>query len=239
MKKEQLKELLFQRYKDVDFILECWVSEGLHCFELSYEDMYMNGERPFYIIISKEGDFHCRFSDVRKGFKEGLAAVKKKGFWGFIDKTGGFVIPAKFADDNDFSNGLALVKSGNNWGFIDKTGKFVSPATFADAHDFSDGLALVKSGNNWGFIDKTGKFVTPATFADAYDFSNGLAAVKVENHWGYIDKSGELVIPATFDKAASFSDKDEASVKIDGKVFCINKKGEVLYERTGLLEWII
>jgi hypothetical protein len=61
-------------------------------------------------------------------FKQGLAAVKINEKWGYIDKTGNFVISPEFDDARSFSvsktipkeAGLALVNAGGKWGYIRK-----------------------------------------------------------------------------------------------------------------------
>lgn len=58
-------------------------------------------------------------------FSEGLAAVHRGGKWGYVDKTGKFVIRPQFDGAFTFSGGLALVIVGNRVGYIDKTGKYV------------------------------------------------------------------------------------------------------------------
>jgi WG containing repeat len=58
-------------------------------------------------------------------FSEGLAVVHRGGRWGYIDKTGKFVIQPLFGQAYNFSGGLALVIVGNRVGYIDKTGRFI------------------------------------------------------------------------------------------------------------------
>ena len=58
-------------------------------------------------------------------FSEGLAAVHRGGKWGYVDKTGIFVIKPQFDGALTFSGGLALVVAGDRLGYIDKTGKYV------------------------------------------------------------------------------------------------------------------
>ena len=64
--------------------------------------------------------------DLPSGFYEGLAAVMVGKEWGYIDKTGAFVVKPQFSTAKSFHNGLARVfyKDGRN-GYIDRTGKFV------------------------------------------------------------------------------------------------------------------
>lgn len=137
-------------------------------------------------------------------FREGLAAVKIGGKWGFIDKSGQFVIEPQFsskfstsAGATVFSEGLAPAAIDGKWGFIDKTGKFVIAPAFEAAYPFSEGLAVVgvKSADGYkeGFIDKNGKTVIEPQLGNFFGFKNGLAFKKIANEWGYIDKTGNYV----------------------------------------------
>jgi hypothetical protein len=58
-------------------------------------------------------------------FSEGLAAVHRRGRWGYVNKDGRLAIPARFQEAHQFSGGLALVMIANRVGYIDKTGKYV------------------------------------------------------------------------------------------------------------------
>jgi hypothetical protein len=69
-------------------------------------------------------------------FSETLARIKIGDKWGYIDKTGKFVINPQFDFARDFSEGLAAVKIGGKCGYINKTGKIVIKPQFDDARDF-------------------------------------------------------------------------------------------------------
>jgi hypothetical protein len=47
------------------------------------------------------------------------------GKWGYIDRTGKYIIKPRFDKADPFSNGLARVELDDTWGYINKTGKFV------------------------------------------------------------------------------------------------------------------
>ena len=100
-------------------------------------------------------------------FSDGLACVTNSRLstvearWGYIDKTGRFVIKPQFDWDGvlDFSEGLASVRTRNKWSYVDKTGKFVITPQFDDASNFSEGLAGVVIGDKSGYINRTGQIV--------------------------------------------------------------------------------
>lgn len=154
-------------------------------------------------------------------FHEGLARYSDRG-WGFIDRNGHTVIPAKFYEVSDFSEGLAVVRLSqeHKFGYINQKGKLVIPDQFDWAKDFHGGLAAVElSKDKYGFIDKTGKVVLSAKeWRDAGDFSEGLASVRVvvtdnsvylgyqNEKYGYVDRTGKFVIAPRFDRVEKFSE---------------------------------
>lgn len=154
-------------------------------------------------------------------FHEGLAQYWDRG-WGFIDRNGHSVIPAKFYEVSDFSEGLAVVclSEKHKFGYINQKGELVIPEHFDWAKDFHGGLAAVKlSKDRYGFIDKTGKVVLSAKeWRDAGDFSEGLASVSVvvtdnsvypgyqNEKYGYVDRTGTFVIAPRFDRVEKFSE---------------------------------
>jgi len=57
--------------------------------------------------------------------EEALFPIYQGGKWGYIDKSGDYVINPQFDYAWDFSEGLARVRIGDRRGYIDKTGMFV------------------------------------------------------------------------------------------------------------------
>ena len=129
-----------------------------------------------------------------------------------------------------YYEGLAIVGYRRKYGFIDKAGKEVIPIKYDEAWDFSEGLARVKLNDKWGFIDKTGKEVIPIKYDYAERFSEGLAVVEYRGKYGFIDKTGKEVIPIKYDDVYSFSEISLALVKLEGKWFYINPKGECVID---------
>jgi hypothetical protein len=158
--------------------------------------------------------------DLVRDFSEGLAGVRigdsVTGKWGFINKTGKIVIPAKFDEVGLFKDGLAPVRFGSKedgkWGYINKVGVLAISAKFNSASSFSESLAAVSIGvggfAKYGYIDKQGNFQIPPLFGWAFGFSEGVAAVNVgsilDRRWGYIDKIGKFIIEPQFDSAMDF-----------------------------------
>ena len=97
--------------------------------------------------------------------------------WGYVDKSGDYVIKAQFDEAGPFSDGLAPVKVrrrvtamadaerknyeryGHDWGYIDKTGQYVIEPRYKEAGPFSEGVAAVEPGTIVTYIDANGKLI--------------------------------------------------------------------------------
>ena len=59
--------------------------------------------------------------------------------WGYIDKTGKYVIASQFDACSTFFRGLASVRVGDKWGYIDLTGRYTINPQFDQALPFFEG----------------------------------------------------------------------------------------------------
>lgn len=155
------------------------------------------------IVIAPQFDYAHRFHN-------GLALVQINGKnvsqtkrstyytggkYGYIDKTGKFVIEAKFIIAQDFSEGLAAVgmptrNGGRSFGYIDTTGRMVIKPRFQEAGDFNEGTASVRVNDKWGVIDRRGKFIIPPKYDLVDSFIEGIGMA-------YRDRNEEPHILAT------------------------------------------
>ncbi|GAB1481000.1 hypothetical protein MASR2M74_35830 [Paracoccaceae bacterium] len=88
-----------------------------------------------------------------RDFAEGLAPVQDQGGkWGYIDRTGAWVIPAQFDQAYSFSDGLAGVVVGDLRGFITADGRFAAKPQFQDFWRHDAGVVPVRQGDLWGVI---------------------------------------------------------------------------------------
>ena len=145
-----------------------------------------------------------------------------KGRYGFIDKKGNIVIPAKYSDAGGFFEGLARVEVNGKYGFIDKNDNMVIPAKYDNTIGFSSGFAPVKVNGKWGLIDKSGNMVIPAKYNGTMSFFDGLARVEVNGKYGFVDINDTMVIPAKYDDAWGFSE-ELARIKHTGKYGFIDR----------------
>lgn len=140
--------------------------------------------------------------------------VAQGKLYGYINRTGKYVIDTQFIDANCFADGLALVaKPGDKaiWGYIDGTGKYVVSPAYSMATSFSEGIAFVV-GDTTGPVAIDTKGAVKFTLPDAEkieNFHQGLAAYSVltadGEKWGFIDKDGKTKIAPQFAEARFFS----------------------------------
>jgi hypothetical protein len=163
--------------------------------------------------------------DVAWSFYEGLAAIKKDGRWGFIDKTGAIVIQPEFDGVKNFSDGMAAIKQKGKWGYINKNGEVTIQPKYYDAYNFRENIARVERYDNDEdyYINKNGnetpiipikhksKKLTPRTESNSAIFQSSK-----NNKFGFVDKNKNWVIPAQFVAVKEFSDS----------MACVNQNGK-------------
>lgn len=162
---------------------------------------------------------------ISEGLIEAYEPKTKK--FGFVDKSGTFVIPANFVQVGPFSEGLAraaiIVDGEEKMGLIDHSGEFIIPPRFKtdadfsrNSTDFSEGLAgifeesapTITESSGYSYIDRKGTVILRTPFSYADRFNDGLACVydSEKGLWGFMDKTGRLAIPIQYDSASDFSD---------------------------------
>lgn len=146
-----------------------------------------------YIDINNNVVIPFKYEDAVE-FSEGLARVAVHGGYynskyagvlpynkyGFIDKTGQFVIPPTFPnpmlneyDAKGFHEGLAAMGKrpddnvlAHYFGYIDTKGKYVIAPVYDKAHRFMHGVALVRKNDKYGCIDKEGNVIVDLIYDD-------------------------------------------------------------------------
>lgn len=154
-----------------------------------------------------------------ESFSEGLAAVgiavrvngKVTERYGFIDRTGQFVIQPKFEFAAGFHDGLAVVSKNGKWGAIDKSGKWALQPDFLPGflYNFNNGYAeaIVGTGQSRRsiLVDRAGKEIY---FQDAQSigmYGEGLVAFMRNGQYGFKDLQGRTVIAPAYVSVQPFA----------------------------------
>ena len=112
-------------------------------------------------FVNREGNESVGwFDDAFPFTKVGLAAVKVDEKWGYVDKSGSWVISPKFDGAYNFlDNGVAIIRQENKWGHINTKGEFIIQPLYDKVGTFGgDGLATATLSGDLGYVDMSGKF---------------------------------------------------------------------------------
>jgi hypothetical protein len=124
--------------------------------------------------------------------------------YGFIDRSGQFVIEPKFRDAGCFKGGLAPVITDKGFAYIDKSGRFVTqPGEYITGHG--------------GNCDDTWPNNAEGLYAVRKNFKvPGAKADDIQRYSGYVNAQGKLVISLAHYSADDFSDgMAQITVKAD------------------------
>lgn len=195
-------------------LVPAWTQDTAHLFPI-----FKDGKLGFIDISGHEvikPQFEARtvcFSGTDwPEFSEGLApagSARKSGYidFGYIDRTGKFVIPPQFASAGLFHDGVAVVRTwmdpagpwegGPAW--INIEGKRLFTGGLKDPEiSFHDGLMprLNNQKGLWGYVDTKFQWVIPPQFRWAREFSEGLARVQYagSENGAFIDRAGQMLI---------------------------------------------
>ncbi len=116
-------------------------------------------------------------------FKDGIAAIQTREYWGFINLEGKSITQAKFLDLKDWNDGLIPVQNtSERWGYIDYNGKTKINFIYDDVDVFNFGLAPASINQKYGFINKSGQFQIKNSFLmlssfNKYGFATALVSL--------------------------------------------------------------
>ncbi len=211
-------EFLFR--VDPGYAIASPYSEGVAAMGILGPSRDPRNSSPLFEYVDLKGDNAVpgNYAEARP-FKDGLAIAGKldehgKKRLGMIDKSGNWIIEAKFNALFEFVDGLAAAQISDSdlsfdiAGFIDKTGEFVvmidKVQWMKSSHH--DGLALVwrTEAPEYLFVDREGKTVLAPEYDQVEPFFEGRAAVLKGEAWGYIDTQGNPVIPPQYRMVTPF-----------------------------------
>lgn len=150
----------------------------------------------------------CEYEDAHP-FSEGLAAVKKNGQWGVIDKQGN---PVWMLGDGwrggSFDDGIMVITNGARDAYVNNQGTVLKKSS--NLYSFNNGYALTETykeeqgkryNYRYGFIDTAMNEIIPTVllhdrggFEWSDFFHDGLAVCRTGENYGYINETGEIVI---------------------------------------------
>lgn len=216
---QKLEEVIPCRYRQARDFSDDWavVADSMGW---QFIDLQGNVALRLHKVIKDVGNFH-----------DDLAWVKAGSFYGYIDKTGAFVLKPKYNRADDFKFQVARVFINKKATIIDKSGGFVIPANeYNTIKPISEyGLAVVqKKGRQlMGLIDYNGKVVLPPRYDQISQYYNGIATIRLLGKFGFIDSTGKVIVEPQFETVGKPSDGLIAVSKTGkGSWFYIDYRGK-------------
>jgi hypothetical protein len=176
--------------------------------------------------------------DAATNFSEGMAAVRVKQKWGYIDLNGKMVIPPQFSDAGPFTGGYASVSNGGNAAItIDRSGK-ISDMPIRDIDLPRNRKAWVWDStlNKYGLKDDQGKWLIAPKYDEIYVSRNRFTDtwtatwVRSGKQWGWLNNEGKVSIPLRtakdYEKAISKWPSSRSDNEVNGGI-AVHASGHV------------
>lgn len=162
------------------------------------------------VVIAPQDGFHWAHEFTYESDLAPVGIQLKYGQnYGYIDKTGQWVIEPQFESASDFRDGMAVVKKNDQYGVINEKGEVIIDFQFDYLGSFVEGMAAFKvdteQGQKYGFINTNGEKIIEAKYDRVSNFHDGLAWVDIAGKFGYVDQHGNEVIPISIETPTNVS----------------------------------
>ncbi|GAB2628228.1 WG repeat-containing protein [Belliella aquatica] len=141
-------------------------------------------------------------SDLEQIFpgSDNLYPSIKYGKFGFVNKSGNWIIPSRFDEVNSFSEGLAAVKNMGKWGFINQQDQIVINPEFDAVGKFNRGFAIVKKNGKSQLINRTGEIIEGKDYDEILSLPDSYYITEKDGVFGLINAAGKEIIAPQFDE---------------------------------------
>lgn len=136
----------------------------------------------------------------------------------------------KYITQNEDGESLYYIlhRKDNKWLAADSTGNVIGEPCDSIL-SYSQNLCPVKHKDKWGYMDPSGNITIDTIYKFAWSFSqDGIARVKKDSIESYINETGKTLFSA--DKAMTPFACNRAAVKIDNRLYLLNKTGNKICE---------
>lgn len=132
-------------------------------------------------------------------YRNGIARVKNRDRWGYINEKGYFIIDPQYDSASDFSAGFALVSRKGKQFFIDSKGRRHKVGfEVENTPEFKEGMSVIRLKRNFLSYLNTDLERIPALYLEARPFSEGLAHIRFSSGMsGYIGPEGRIKVHTT------------------------------------------
>jgi hypothetical protein len=188
------------------------------------EDYETNPYQWGFINQKRELVIADQFDEVR-AFSEGLALVRKQGYWGYVDHQGVFKIPARLRAAWPFKHGVAKVQhTDGKYGLIAPSGEWVSPPEWDELRPFVEGWASVRQGDRYGMIDTTGQLRIPLAYDGPGQRNGDQLIIRKGGKYGMVNLKNQPILPFSYERLKPFR-QGLARARLEGRYGYLNPEG--------------
>ncbi|MEO5642700.1 MAG: WG repeat-containing protein [Bacteroidia bacterium] len=161
----------------------------------------LNLDRDYGIDFNNQPDDLKRADSTRMADSLTANYTGARRLYGYADKTGNLVLPAKYEAALPFHSGRAYVLFREKWGVIDTKGSWI----FAPVLDWPGEASFIRMN-----YDATGKtyynYYLEINYSGNffYSFSEGIGCIYKFGQYGFIDSTGKIISAPVYDEVRPF-----------------------------------
>ncbi|MCH7411569.1 WG repeat-containing protein [Belliella sp. DSM 111904] len=155
---------------------------------------------------------------------ENLYPASKEGKFGFINKSGNWIIENKFQEVKNFSNGLAAAKIHGSWVYIDRQGNFNEAFSFEEVRDYHRGLGIVRKDGKSFMLNSSGERVSDLSYEKISLLPDNYYLIENDGKFGLLDTNGKEITSPQFDLVRR-ENHDVILASKNGKFGIIDEEG--------------
>jgi hypothetical protein len=213
-------------------------NDGILLDQVGMERVVPVGEKHFNIfmrdkkigLLGPKGWEVNPVSDVEKILpgNEALFGAMKAGKFGFIDRSGRWVVQNQFDEVRKFNEGLAAFRINNQWGFVNNQGTIIVSSQYDQVSDYKRGLAIVSHNGGQSLIDFKGESLTSEMdFTRISIGTDGYFYTETRGKYGLLSTNGQEIVKPIFDVLRR-EENNRVLVRLDNKYGLMDESGNYL-----------
>lgn len=191
------------------------------------DSLFIVSNSEFKGVVKSDGEtlIPIEYEDILTSDSE-FIAVKKDGYWGFVDFQNRLRIANRYDEVKPFSEGLAAVRIRKRWGFIDLQENIAVQPMYERAESFRNGVALIETTRGYGFINHEVNEVV-ASDIDHIQKEGSAWIFNRDGKYGLIDERGKIVLQGKYQSIEPIA-SNQFIVKRKGKYGVSDTHGVML-----------
>ena len=173
---------------------ELLTDEQLKNKNLNYlgDDVFSSNTKKGLIIYDFKNKLQYeQYTDVKGDFSQTFIAVKKDGFWLYLDRNFKDVFNKRFLDASPFKNNLATIADHRGYSIIGKDGLTKTLTSFPRINQINNNLFETSKRPFYGIFDSNGKIIIEPIYEKIIVINSNLFQVIKDGEIHYFNLKGD------------------------------------------------